>query len=382
MYKNTKEFVNELVSTFEILLDISRMGGDSGIANKRRQETYKKAIDIINNADTDNDISVFVKLMETSLTEKPKKFMKELLAKGILVLDKKPPYNGIIIKRGKIVDNDIDSNIEAFKNLSVLTGIGIGLGDSGTKELVKMGFKHIEQLQKEYDENKFVNFRKGLQGPLCRYFEGTVRIEKMTREEATKWRDVISKIVTSVVAIENPENAYNVEHKIAGSYARKQEMIGDIDYIIVVNSDSNQELYNIMMRVLDDLSEVTDIGNLPVELDLVSETPSRPNNTERYATSIKMWFKVGILKTKIEIYGYTNCEFVFPYFARSAEVNLQKKIKIHASKRGFRLSPYGLFLSNTDEEVSSQVIFNKIGKNQISTIRNLFDFLEYSSCNN
>ncbi len=202
---------------------------------------------------------------------------------------------------------------------------------------------------------------------------------KMSRSEATKWKECISDIVNNAILHISPK--IEIKHKIAGSYSRKQEEIGDIDYIIVVND--NESLYQILINVLDQLTEVRNIGELPVKLDSVIETPSKLNkNNKIYSTAIKMWFKVGTLKTKIEIYGYSNCEFCFPYFARSAEVNLQKKVKMQAIKLGYKLSPYGLFIKDTNDEVDSDTVLEKIGKQKITTIKNLFDFLEYSSCNN
>ncbi len=339
---DSKLFSKNLISTYEIILDLIKMNGDTGIVNKKRQETYKRAVNAVKDVGTDKSPVEFTKELGLILTEKPKKIMKELFTKGQVTLEDKIPYNGATIKNGRIVGEDTNE-LEAFKNLSILTGIGIGLGDSGIKDLIRIGYTSIDQLKEIYEQDKFAKFRKGLQGPLRKYFEGNVRIEKMSREEATKWRDTIFEIVNSVIM----EEDVIVKHKIAGSYARKRDEIGDIDYVVVVNgSNANQALYNIMNNILDKLAEVTEIGgDLSVELDSVTETPSKAVKGKRYSTAIKMWFKVGSLKTKVEIYGYANTEFIFPYFARAGEVDLQKKVKMQALKKGYKLSPFGI-LSN------------------------------------
>jgi predicted nucleotidyltransferase len=388
-YDNTKVFIKDLINCYEVMLDLIKINGDSGIVNKKRKETYQKAIEFVKGVDTSVDIQTFIKKISTGLTEKPKKIMKELFANGEVTLEDKSPYNGATIKNGKVVG--AEEEIEAFKNLSVLVGIGIGLGDAGVKDLVRMGYTSIDELRLLYEKDKFESFRKGLQGPLRKYFEGTVRIEKMSREEATKWRDTISEIVEKVIS-EIDDDEIIIKHKIGGSYARKKEEIGDIDYVVVVNdkkdqSKANITLYNLMNNVLDLITEVNDIGNLLVELDSVTETPSKPIKGKRYSTSIKLWFKVGKLKTKVEIYGYSNTDFVFPYFARSAEVNLQKKVKMQALRNGYKLSPWSLDLKDTDmsiETVPEQVelIRQKLGKDKIETIKELFEFLDYSSGNN
>jgi len=359
MYDDTLLFRTHLILTYETILDLIKFNGNSGIVNRKRQDTYKNAIATVKDVDASLDIQEFVKELD-QLTKKPMAVMKELLVKGSVTLENKEPYNGVTIKDG-VADS---ASLEAFKNLSVLLGLGIGIGDSGVKELVGMGFTSVDQLKDKLD-----SFRKGLQGPLTKYFEGTVRLVKMSRDEATKWRDIITKAVNNaIVAIQTTSE---VRHKIAGSYARKELEIGDIDYVVV--ADEEDTLYEILVNVLDQLSIVTDIGDLPVELDSVVETPSR-----NAATTIKMWFKVGKeIKTKIEIYGYSGCQFCFPYFARSAQINVQKKIKIQAIKMGYRLSPYGLFIKDTDLEVDEDVIVEKIGK-PIETIRDIFDFLDYS----
>ena len=393
-YNDTKIFANDLINCYEVILDLIKINGDSGIVNKKRKETYQKAIQTITETITETDcsldVSVFIKKLCSSLTDKPKKLMKELFTNGEVTLEDKKPYNGATIKNGKIVG--AEDEIEAFKNLSVLVGIGIGLGDSGVKDLVKLGYSSIEQLRIVYEQDKFVAFRKGLRNPLCKYFEGTVRIEKMSREEATKWKDTIDRIVSS----NKEDDKVIIKHKIAGSYARKKEEIGDIDYVIVVNdtyentNNANSVLYKLMNDILDEITEITEIGieaPISVELDSVAETPSRPIKGKRYSTSIKLWFKVGELKTKVEIYGYANAEFSFPYFARSAEVNLQKKVKMQALRKGYKLSPWSLDIKDTDvaiENVPEQVniLREKIGKDKIATLKELFQFLDYSSDNN
>lgn len=388
-----KVFIKDLINCYEVILDLIKINGDSGIVSKKRKETYQKAIElvkVINKTTASGDMSTVIKILTDSLTEKPRKIMKELYENGIVKLENKSPYNGAVIKNGKVVG--AEEEIDAFKNLSVLIGIGIGLGDAGVKDLVRMGYTSIDQLRLIYKKDNFESFRKGLQAPLRKYFEGTVRIEKMSREEATKWRDTISEIVDE--ASNDLDEGIEVKHKIGGSYARKKEEIGDIDYVIVVNDNNqtnnqtkaNNALYKLMNNVLDSVTAITDIG-IPVELDSVAETPSRPVKGKRYSTSIKLWFKVGKLKTKVEIYGYSNAEFIFPYFARSADVNLQKKIKMHALKNGYKLSPWSLDLRDTDTSIETipeqvELIREKLGKSKIETIKDLFDFLEFNNSNN
>ncbi len=387
---NSISFKNKLIATYEIILDLVKMNGDAGIVNKKRQETYKRAIASVKELNHELNPVAFTKELDLILTEKPKKIMKELFVKGEVILENKPPYNGVTIKNGKIIKEE-NNDLEAFKNLSILSGIGIGIGDSGIKDLIRSGYTSVEQLKTIYEQDKFINFRKGLQGPLCKYFEGTFRIEKMSREEATKWRDVISTIVDSVIN-EHGDTGSNFKHKIAGSYARSrsinpQQKIGDIDYVVVSNGPkSNTSLYEIMNNILDQLSEVTKIDDLPVKLDSVTETPSKAVKGRKYSTSIKMWFKIGSLKTKIEIYGYANTEFIFPYFARAGDVDLQKKVKIQALKKGYKLSPWSLDLKDTDISIDTipeqvELIRQKIGKDKIETIKELFNFLEFNKLN-
>lgn len=311
--------------------------------------------------------------------------MNDLYINGKITLENKEPYNGRIIKNGKLVDNGNDKSLIQFQNLNILTGIGIGIGDAAIKELASMGFTTIDELKIIYEMNKFKNFRKGLRNPLCKYFEGNV-VEKMTREEATKWKKLIDSIIDSTIdeiyTDTDIDNDIDIKYSIAGSYARKKENIGDIDYVIVI--DNNDFLYICLNKLLDNLADITKIGNKNVKLDSVTETPSKSLSKQRYSTGIKMWFETSSTKTKIEIYGYSMStdDFCFAYFARSADVNLQKKIKFHASKKGYKLSPYGLFDKESDINIyeipeQRQLIQKKLGKKKITTIRDLYKFLDY-----
>ena len=369
-YNDVNIFYNDLLSTYKEIINIVRFSGDTGIINRKRQLTYKKAIEVIENSVKDDDIKIYIKKLE--LTEKPRKVMNDLFKTGKVILDSKEPYNGICIEKGKVIKESTDTatdqhleEIESFQNLIQLTGIGIGIGDVSIKKLTEMGYNNIDQLKQIYDINKFENFSKGLQKSLCKYFEGNVRIEKMSREEATKWKNCIDGIIDSI--IESTED--KITFKIAGSYARKKEEIGDIDYVIVTTK--NNTLYSFMLNVLDKLSEIKIIDNIPVILDSVVETPSKPSGKQtQYTTSIKMWFMMpNNLKTKIEIYGYSNCEFCFPFFARAADVELQKKIKIHASKKGYKLGPWGIMNKDTNEIAE--------GSENIKTIKEIYKFLDY-----
>lgn len=382
MYTNLIDFKNDLISTYNEIINIIRIYGDTDIVNKKRQDTYLKSINIINHIHTD-DLLKFIDLLNSSLTEKPKKIMNALYLKGEIKLDDKYPYNGYIIKKGELI-GDL-SYINSFKNISILVGKGIGIGDIGVKELINMGYSSIEQLKKEYNENKLVNLRKGLRNPLLKYFKGNVRLEKMSREEATKWKIILKNIINNQI-INNSD--VNIKHKISGSYARGKEYIGDIDYVIVVNHKDNKKandiLYNLMINILDKLTEVTDIGNLKVSLDSVVEIPIKSDNIKRYSTCIKLWFNVDDKKTKIEIYGYTNTKFIYPYFARSANVNLQKKVKLQAMRKGLKLSPWGLIIKDTDINIEDQpkyieFIKDKLEKNSIDSIKDIFTILDYKN---
>jgi DNA polymerase/3'-5' exonuclease PolX len=241
-----------------------------------------------------------------------------------------------------------------------------------------MGYTSIDELKKIYDLDEFKNFRKGIKGPLCKYFEGTVRIEKMSREEATKWKKTIDNLINSI-AVEIADIKYN----IAGSYARKKELIGDIDYVIVIND--NDKLFEVLNEILDKLTRLTRIQNLSVSLDSVVETPSKPTKS-RYTTGIKAWFNMPDgKKTKIEIYGYSMDleDFCFAYYARAADVDLQKKIKYFASRKGYKLSPFGLFDKKTDNSIYKipeqlEILQEKLNKEKITSIKDLYKFLDYN----
>ncbi len=381
-FPNATSFKHGLIDTYRLIVDIIRYGGDSGIVTNRRQLAYRKAIKVVQESKESRDVEKLYKELMTVLTTKPCKVMKDLYKNGQTKLENKNPYHGMTIKDGKVVDDcdyakKYNQEIKAFGNLSQLTGIGIGIGDTSVQELIKMGYKTIDDLKKVYETNKFADFRKGLHGPLKAYFEGSTREERMTREQATDWKVVIDSIIGDVKK-EYPGLLF----KIAGSYARpNKETIGDIDYVITI--PDKDKLYMILNKILDKLSEVTKVGKDIVKLGTVDETPSKPKD-KRYTTGIKMWFERSKKKVKVEIYGYAQDpqDWCFSYFARCGEVSLQKKIKFHASKKGYKLGPWALDKRGTNTPVwefpdGKELVKKRLGKDRFESVRDIYIFLEY-----
>jgi len=359
-----EEFKNDLLATYQAIVDIIKYRGISGIVNQKRQETYIGAIEIVKEQQAD---SMFIQRLESLLTLKPSKIMKDLFKDGQVTMENKEPYNGVTIRYGEIISPT--ENIQAFRNLSILLGIGIGIGPESVKNLIQLGYSTIDELKEIYERDKFADFRKGLQGPLIKYFEGMHRTIKMTREDASKWAKILEDIVNDIV-----KGDVNITHSMAGSYARGKEEIGDIDYLIVVNGpDSGNKLYEIMNCLLDRLS--TKLENVQEIL----ETPSLPpkDKNKRYSTSIKMWFKnaTGGSGTKVEIYGYSNAKFMFPFFARAGDVRQQKDVKFQAIKAGYKLGPWSLDKDDIDVENYPELIRKKIGKDKFENIYDLFEFV-------
>jgi hypothetical protein len=372
-YTNTNEFINDLIKTYETIILIVKSKGEPNIVNLKRQETFQNAIEIVNKVDKTKNIKDIILELSNSLTIKPSTIMKNLYENGEVVLEDKPPYGGVTIKNGlvqqktggKSTKKKFQGNMEAFKNLSILSGIGIGIGDAAVAELVKFGYSNINELNEIYKKNRFEDFRKGLKVPLCRYFDGLTTLNKMSREEATNWKTIIDEKIKKVNSSLDQPGLF----EIAGSYSRDSKEVGDIDYVIVYNG--NTFLYKTLNKILDELTL-----NMPkdIKLEEVLGTPTKPKDEhDYYSTSIKLWYSIGkensSKKIKVEIYGYSMpiLYFFYPFFARSADVELQKKLKNLAIKKGFKLSPFGLFNNKT----------NKIVKDMPLNLEELTKFLEF-----
>ena len=273
--------------------------------------------------------------------------MIELFNNGYVILENKSPYYGLIISHG-ILSNNI---LQSYQNISFLTEIGIGIGDSSIKELVEMGYTNIDQIKNNYKE-----FRKGLKNPLNKYFKGHISTN-LTKEEATKWVIYFNKIIKNIDK--------NIIFNIAGSYARGEDIIGDIDYVIVSKSDIS--LWNTMFKLYNRLSS---IYTNDISFDTALQYPKKYTNKKYYSTNIKILFKTKKGIIKVEIYGYSKCKFIYPYFSRTANTELQKKIKLYASKKNILLSPWGLIDKNTNDIVK--------GSEYIKNIEDLYTFLNYS----
>lgn len=328
--EGAEEFKAKLVSTYSTIIDIIKLNGRKGVVSFKRQETYRKAIDIVNeiNLEDFDNLDKVIEHLKNELTLKPRKVMEQMIKNdGLVILEDKEPYYSAQIKNGTIVG---ENNVDVFKELSKLTGIGIGIGPSGIKELMEMGIKSIDELKEIYKKDKFASFRKGLKGPLIKYFTGMVHDSgKNERNVITKWKEIIDKVISG----------FDVKFGIAGSYYREASLVGDIDYVVVAKN--NVILYESMIGIMEGLKK--NIKTLLTEKD-----PKKGDECVLKAWIIGVG---GAENIKIEIYGYSGCSFEIAHFARSAETELQKKIRYHANRLGYKLSATGLYHRENDKIV-------------------------------
>ncbi len=341
MYKNSKIFKKDLSSTFHIILNLLRFKGDNNVSNKHRQHVYKKSIHIVDNIDTSRDLNEIVSILLKILPNKPKNIMLELYLNKKVILDNKPPYNGMTIYNGNLIGGDLS----AYENLDKLTKLGIGLGDVAIKELVNMGYTDVEQLRTNY-----ITLRNGLRDPLEKYFKNDV-LSSVSYREATKIKNVIDKLLTNT----------GCKNSIAGSYARKEKYVGDIDYVIVCKT--NDELWETMTELFEKLCALDG----KIKLFDVIQKPSIGTDKKFYSTHFKLVLEKDKKLIKLEVYGYSNCNFIFPYFARTATVEEQKKLKLKAASLGYILSPWGILEKDTRNLVKKS--------DSITTIKDIYNFL-------
>ena len=237
--------------------------------------------------------------------------------------------------------NQDNLNMTNMKSISKIHGIG----KVKVKKLSELGIKNVQHL---YAYDKQYNILNNIQKIGLKYHED---LEKRIPREEMREYEKIFKLIGSHI---------NVITKIVGSYRRGALTSGDIDILV---SDNDKKYQNHDKNVIDI------ILNILQKCDI------------RYITLSKGDKKfMGIIKLKHTIYRRVDIviadnlsyPFTLLYFTGSGPFNINMRRK--ANEYGYTLNEYGLFDNNII--VDKMVIFDKIGKCQFDTERDIFNFLD------
>ena len=378
--ETVEELRYRLIRDFSIISLVAQLKGDRGIGNRKRIEVYQKSIGIVDDMqefkeyenEEDNLVAAIVHL-KSEFTKAPSEKMMKILTEGLIRLDKEP-YNGVVVINGSVDDKDLQKRIESIVTLEPLLKAKVGIGASRIRDLINLGYSDLSDLENYKEDNRIPN---GIKKSLQKFFEGSARIKRMSWEDADEWKKTIVSILKEIKPI-YPK----LKGTMAGSYSRKENTIGDIDYVIT--HPDPDKLYEISDYLLKSLDSGKSVSNKKISIKRIDELPNPLNKGHQF---IKLWMEKEGSPTqiKVEIYGYVQKaeNFIFAVLARSAKVDFQKKIRYKASKMGYSLSEKGLKDTRTGKllEKGDTRLLDKLKKPYFKTLNDLYEFLEFNILN-
>jgi deoxyribonuclease IV len=236
----------------------------------------------------------------------------------------------------KLLQNKDKNKINILKNLQNIYGVGPQISQT----LYEKGIITIEQLKKNVKQKKIILSNAQTLG-LEYYNDLKIRIPY---DEITETTKIIKKELKK----------YNKELELlnAGSYAMKKKNSGDIDYILIF--DPSKIKLNIVKETFNEI--------------LIKKKWIKGHLLDGKNKDI---FLIHILKKNpvrhLDI-GYVPIHekyFYILYFSSSRDFS--KKIRLHASKKGYKLNEKGLF----DKKSGKQIDFQP--KNE----KEIFEYLEF-----
>lgn len=234
------------------------------------------------------------------------------------------------ILNNKILDELNEKDVKEYskelkknKLIQELSNI-IGIGSSKAQELIeKYNIKNINDLINQVNNNKIIVNDKIKLG--LKYY-GKVQ-DKIPRSEI----DLIKKFLTSKFNKFNIKLSTNYFFEIAGSYRRGKFFSGDIDILVSINKPINNDL-SIIIQMLEKPSKKN--NNKPFLLD----------NLTDYGETKYMGFAQykdnPIRRIDIRFVPFEHFHSALLYFTGSMELN--KKMRQIAKKKGLKLNEYGL----------------------------------------
>lgn len=234
------------------------------------------------------------------------------------------------ILNNKILDELNEKDVKEYskelkknKLIQELSNI-IGIGSSKAQELIeKYNIKNINDLIIQVNNNKIIVNDKIKLG--LKYY-GKVQ-DKIPRSEI----DLIKKFLTYKFNKFNIKLSTNYFFEIAGSYRRGKSFSGDIDILVSINKPINNDL-SIIIQMLEKPSKKN--NNKPFLLD----------NLTDYGETKYMGFAQfknnPIRRIDIRFVPFQHFHSALLYFTGSMELN--KKMRQIAKKKGLKLNEYGL----------------------------------------
>jgi len=239
-----------------------------------------------------------------------------------------------ILETNKLAEIDnfnADQDNEKEKIIEELEQI-VGIGRNKAIELYNLGVTSIKDLKKKIKNNEIEVNDKILLG--IKYYN--VFFGNIPRSEITE----VYKLFQSVIKEVNKYFKTNYIFEICGSYRREKPTSGDID-ILISNPIFDDTINHLELFITKLKEPLKKNNNQPLLIDDITNK----NYETKYMGFLK--YKDNLVRrVDIRYVNYDSYYSALLYFTGSADFN--KKLRSSAKKLGYKLSEYGIFDINNN----------------------------------
>jgi DNA polymerase beta len=297
----SKDIKESIIKIFkEILLFHETLGKKGNMSTKFRIESYKKAIKSLENFDGPIYDSQNIKDLQ-------------FIGKGF-----KEKINEIAKKGTLNIYENIKKN-NSYKSLILFQGI-LGIGPEMAQKIISQNIFTIQELREAVKNNQIHFTRQQLIG--LKYYEDLNK--RIPRKEILEYTTIIKDLIeTSNIHVHN-----------AGSYRLGKKDSGDIDLIISYDREKLEDIKSLFYNKLR-------------ENNIIIDTISIGKQKSMYIVKLPTKY---YRKIDVAIIDNKYLPWYLLYFGSSREFS--KKIRLYASKLGYKLNESGLYDKNSGERIN------------------------------
>ena len=268
------------------------------------------------------------------------------IGKGTLDRVKEILQNGKLAELGDFVDMKKDKK-DVITNLEEV----VGIGRANALELYRQGITSVDDLKEKVKNGFTVNdkIKLGLK------YYGKYELN-IPRSEMDMYNKLFQKLIKKINTKLNLDDDHMYVVELCGSYRREKTQSNDIDVLISMKGTSSPVSLNHLERIVNKLKKP--LKNNDMKPLLVDHMTDKKIKT-KYMGFSKLLNKP-IRRIDIRFVPYDSYYSALLYFTGSGDFN--KKMRMIAKEKGYKLSEYGLF--NEDEDMinvtSERDIFHKL----------------------
>jgi DNA polymerase beta len=254
--------------------------------------------------------------------------------------------NGKLEELGDFVDMKKDKK-DVITNLEEV----VGIGRANALELYKQGITSVEDLKEKVKKGFIVNdkIKLGLK------YYGKYELN-IPRSEMDMYNKLFQKLIKKINKKLNLDEDHMYVVELCGSYRREKTQSNDIDVLISKVGTSSPVSLNHLERIVNKLKKPLKSNDMkPLLVDHMTDKKIKT----KYMGFSKLRDKP-IRRIDIRFVPYDSYYSALLYFTGSGDFN--KKMRMIAKEKGYKLSEYGLFNEDGDmiHVTSERDIFHKL----------------------